>query len=249
MNRPRVIAFLPTYNEHEKSIGVLERFTPELVDEVIVVDDGSNDGSSDLIQHVIDRSVVPMKMLRHSANRGVGAAIRTGIDYAREQNFDIFVVLAGNGKDDPQQIPRLLAPIVAGTHDYVQGSRFLEGGAFDNLPLGRKILIKTYTRLLSMLTGFHHTDATNGFRAYRLSIFDNPQIQIHQDWLDRYELETYLQYQILRLPYRVTEVPVSKLYPKRTPTQTSNNYSKIRPFIDWWKIFRPLVFLKLRLKK
>jgi dolichol-phosphate mannosyltransferase len=68
-------------------------------------------------------------------------------------------------------------------------------------------------------------------------------MQLHQDWLDRYELEPYMLFQALRLGYRVREVPVLVTYP-----QDGRAYTKMRAVVDWWRIFRPAVFLALNLR-
>ena len=248
-NGKRVLAFLPHYNEKEKIFRVLGQFTPGIVDEVVIVDDGSTDDSVELLHRFIEKGTsVKMTLIKHTVNRGVGAGIRSGIDYARANGYDIFVVMAGNGKDDPREIPKVLAPILEEDYDFVQGSRFLEGGAFDNLPFPRKCMIKGFTGMLRVMTGYKCTDGSNGFRAYKLSLFDDPKINIWQDWLDRYELETYIQYRVLTGKYRVKEVAVSKVYPKKV-LGTRRHYSKIRPFVDWWKIMRPIFLLKLKMKK
>jgi glycosyltransferase involved in cell wall biosynthesis len=87
------------------------------------------------------------------------------------------------------------------------------------------------------------TDTSNGFRAYKLTIFKNKNININQSWLDRYELETYIHYKVITLGYKICEVPVSKNY-----LPGVKNYSKIRPVIDWWRMMRPLFYLKLGIK-
>jgi dolichol-phosphate mannosyltransferase len=181
-------------------------------------------------------------VLRHDRNRGIGAAIRSGLDAARREGCDIAVVMAGNGKDRPEEIPLLLAQIDAG-YDYVQGSRFAKGGRSVRLPLVRGLLIRGFTVMFRSLTGFDGTDVTNGFRAYKLSLLDDPRIRIHQGWLDRYELEYYLHWKFITLGYRVREIPVSKTYPDRR-----TNYSKIRPIVDWWHMVRPVLLLALHLR-
>jgi len=140
---------------------------------------------------------------RQMARRGVGAAIRTGIQAAREKGHWAVVVMAANGKDDPAEAPRLIEALESG-YDYVQGSRYLaSGGASINLPLGRSIMIRGYTLLFRLLSGFRVSDVTNGFRAYRLDLFDDPRIRIDQSWLDRYELEYYIHWKVVTLGYRV----------------------------------------------
>ena len=153
--------------------------------------------------------------------------------------------MAANGKDNPQEIPRLLTAVEEG-YDYIQGSRFLPGGQSENLPLFRRLMVPASARLYRLLTGFPGTDALNGFRAYRLSLLKDPRINIWQDWLDRYELEMYLHYKVLSLGYKVKEVPVTKSYKH---FKKGMSYSHIRPFVDWWSIIRPIVFLALGVRK
>ena len=228
----RVAVILPVYNEGAAACDLARRMPPE-VTRTFVVDDGSTDGGCDSADATV---------IRHSSNRGIGAAIRSGLDAAREAGCDVVVVMAGNGKDRPEEIPSLLAKIDQG-FDYVQGSRFLEGGSSVRLPFVRGLLIHAFTFMFRMLVRFPGTDVTNGFRAYRLSLLDDPRIRVHQKWLDRYELEYYLHWKFITLGYRVCEVPVSKIYPERRA-----NYSKIRPVVDWWHMVRPVLLLALHLR-
>jgi dolichol-phosphate mannosyltransferase len=231
-----VSMIFPIFNERH-AIAALVKRVPGVIAETIVVDDGSDDGGPDLAREAGARVIV------QGRRRGVGAAIRTGIEAARANGHGAVVVLAANGKDDPAEAPRLIDKLRAG-YDYVQGSRFLpEGGASVHLPLGRGLMIRGYTFLFRVLSGFPATDVTNGFRAYRLSLLDDPRIRIDQSWLDRYELEYYLQWKAIALGYRVVEVGVSKTYPKG-----GGNYSKIRRVRDWWSIVRPTLLLWLRVR-
>jgi len=230
----RVAAILPLYNEGSAAADLVRRM-PAAVSATYVVDDGSTDDGPALAERAGGR------VIRLGANRGIGAAIRTGLLAARDAGFDTVVVMAASGKDRPEEIPALLARMA--DHDYVQGSRFLEGGSSVNLPLARGLLIRAFTIMFRILCGFPGTDVTNGFRAYRLSLLDDPRIRIEQTWLDRYELEYYIHWKAITLKYRVCEVPVSKTYPMRR-----RHYSKIRPVVDWWHIVRPALLLKLKLR-
>jgi dolichol-phosphate mannosyltransferase len=151
--------------------------------------------------------------------------------------------MAANGKDDPTEIPKVVAPLDQG-YDYVQGSRFMRGGSFRNLPPARFVMIKGYTIAFRLLTGFAATDVTNGFRAYRTSVLADPRIDLAQDWLDGYELEYYIHYKAITLGYRILEVPVSKNY-----APGKRDYSKVRPIVDWWHGIRPVIYLALRLRR
>ncbi len=233
--RHRVAVILPLFNEGSAAADLVRRM-PSEVSATYVVDDGSTDEGPAEAERAGGR------VIHLGSNRGIGAAIRTGLLAARDAGFDIVVIMAASGKDRPEEIPTLLARIRDG-YDYVQGSRFLEGGTSVNLPLTRGVLIHLFTRMFRILSGFRGTDVTNGFRAYRLSLLDDPRIRIEQSWLDRYELEYYIHWKAITLAYRVCEVPVSKTYPTRR-----RNYSKIRPVVDWWHIVRPALLLKLKLR-
>ena len=233
----RIGAIIPVYNEQARIGGVLARFTPGLVDEVVAVNDGSTDAETARILRESGATVIT-----HADRMGIGAAIRDGLRHLHSRGFDAAVVMAGNGKDDPREIPLLTAPLLAGEADYVQGSRFLAGGSHTNLPGPRRAMIKSYTTVWSAAIGRRLTDVTNGFRAYRLSILDDERIDLEQDWLKTYELEYYLHYKAISLGYRFREVAVSKNYPSR------KKYSKIRPVMDWWSIVRPILLLRLGIK-
>jgi dolichol-phosphate mannosyltransferase len=233
----KTLVIIPVYNEENRIKTVLERFREVEVGKVLVVDDGSTDSTPDVLKSF------DVTVIHHQEKQGVGSCIRDGIDLARRDSFPLVVVMAGNGKDDPREIPRLLKPILEENYDYIQGSRYLEGGTAGNLPFARRIGIKAFTFLWSMLLRRKLTDVTNGFRAYKVSLFDDPKINIWQTWLSTYELEYYIHFWILKLKYRFIEVPVSKIYPSK------KKYSKIRPFLDWWPIVKPLFVLLLRIKK
>jgi dolichol-phosphate mannosyltransferase len=203
-----------------------------VVEEILVINDGSTDATP---QEAEDAGA---NVYHHEGRRGIGAAIRSGIDYAIDKGYDIIVVMAGNDKDNPAEIPRLLEPIIEDGYDYVQGSRYLYGGKFGKMPLHRKITTRGYPFLVRFVTGFWATDATNGFRAYKTSIFQDKRINIHQSWLDE-PLEYYLHLAVLKFNYKVKEVPVTKLYPSHA---SYRNYTKVKPFIGWWKRLKPLMY-------
>ena len=233
----RTIASIVAFNEADRIGTVIDRLHRPDVDAILVVDDGSADATA---SEAARRGVI---VVSHATRRGVGAAIRTAIQFARENGFDVLVVVAGNDKDRPEEIPRLLQPIREGC-DFVQGSRYLSGGRFNTMPLHRRVATQyVHPSLLSAVTGCRVTDSTNGFRAFRLSVLDDPRIDIEQPWLDAYEMEPYLYYKAIRLGYRVKEVGVTKLYPPR-----GSSYTRMAPVTGWWSILRPIVLLGLGLR-
>jgi dolichol-phosphate mannosyltransferase len=235
----RVIAMAPAWNEEAK-IGEVVRRTPrDLVDEVLVIDDGSTDRTVEVAQELGAR-VIPMGRVA-----GVGAALRAGYDYALAEGFDVAVVMAGNNKDAPEEIPLLLDPIAEGRADYVQGSRFLKPDAnFGPMPFYRKLATRLHPLLFSLVARRWVTESTNGFRALHRRVLEDERIDLHQDWLDEYELEPYLYLRTIQCGYRTTEVPVTKVYPPRALGQT-----KMRPITGWWSILRPLFLVGLGIRK
>ena len=234
-----VIAIAPVLDE-ERKIGEVVRRTPRpLVDEMLVVDDGSTDRSAEVARELGAR-VVSMGRIA-----GVGAALRRGYAEALQGGFDVAVVMAGNNKDDPAEIPLLLDPIAEGRADFVQGSRFLKQNAdFGEMPAYRRLATRIHPLLFSLVAGRRVTESTNGFRAIHRRVIEDPRLDLEQGWLDGYELEPYLYFRAIRLGYRTEEVPVTKVYPPRALGQT-----KMRPVTGWWSMLKPLVYVGLGLKK
>ncbi len=234
-----MLLIAPVWNEERKIGVVVGRVPRDVVDEILVVDDGSTDASAQVASDLGARVVALGRTI------GVGAAIRTGYRFAIDNAYDIAVVIAGNNKDAPEEIPRLLAPIVEERADLVQGSRFLSGRAsFGHMPAYRKIATRLHPMLFSLAARRRVTDSTNGFRAVRTEILADPRIDLDQDWLAKYELEPYLYLQVIRLGYRVQEVPVTKIYPAKALGQT-----KIKPMTDWWRLLRPIFYIGLGIKR
>jgi dolichol-phosphate mannosyltransferase len=241
-----------TYNNGEDLKLTMEKFPQEHPYKVVIHVDGSTDGSDACLQDF------SYPIIGNPVNVGVGKAIKNCVEYARTHGFKALVIIPGNNKNHPAEIPDLLKPIVEQGIDYVQGSRFLgasrEDRRRDNTPLFRIVMVQVHALMFTILTGKRCTDALEGFRAYRLSIFDDPDINIAQEWLDTYELETYLHYKVLRSKrVSFTEVATSKIYPEDKKgvitNRTGKKYSHIRPIIDWWRILRPLLFLLLGIRK
>jgi dolichol-phosphate mannosyltransferase len=239
----RKMAIIPACHDTERLLQVLSNFKEKVVDEICVVIDCATEKEIALIRGSVSSSDI--HIISNNKRQGIGIAIRQGIQYATKRQYDIVVIMAGNGKDQSQEIPRLLGPIILHGYDYVQGSRFLSGGKAVRNPFLRRMFSRLYPFVWTLLTKKNCTDVTNGFRAYRLSLFSNSEININQQWLDRYELEYYIHYKALTLGYKVKEVPVSKIY----PFSYKGGYSKIAPFRDWWQIVGPLLYLKIGIKK
>ncbi|MEI6437476.1 MAG: glycosyltransferase family 2 protein [Candidatus Omnitrophota bacterium] len=232
------------FNEEVKLRSVVERFLKSpLAGKVdyCVVDDGSNDGTQKMLQGFAPRGV---RTLRHAFQSGVGAAIRTAIKHARANGYEVLVIMAGNDKDNPDELPVLLKEIDNG-FDFVQGSRYKgKVGTGGDMPFYRKIATRLHPWLMSFFLGVRITDSTNGYRAFRLSLFNDARINIDQPWLNAYELEPYLIFKAIKLKYKFTEVFVTKIYPPK-----KLGYTKMKPLLGWWSILKPVFYLGLGIKK
>jgi glycosyltransferase involved in cell wall biosynthesis len=155
----RRIAIVPARNEEAAVGGViaeLRDFDPEL--EVVVIDDGSGDRTAAVAEGEGARVV------RLPFNLGIGGAVQTGFRYALEHGFDLAVRLDGDGQHDPEELPKLLEPVLAGRADIAVGSRFAGAGDYKP-PLMRRLGIRFYARVVSLLVRQKVTDTTSGFQA------------------------------------------------------------------------------------
>jgi hypothetical protein len=155
----RRIAIIPAYNEQASLSGVIEEIRavdPEL--DVIVIDDGSTDRTAEVA------GAAGAHVVRHPYNLGIGGAVQTGLQYARDNCFDIAVQVDGDAQHDPAEIAKLLEPILDDRADLVVGSRFLGERQYDP-PFTRLVGIKLFARLVSLIVRQRVTDTTSGFRA------------------------------------------------------------------------------------
>lgn len=232
----KFLIVIPAFNEEGKIKKVIAKIKQDLADEILVVDDCSTD------QTYAEARNAGATVKRHEQNMGVGASIRTGIDYALAANYDVVAVLSGDDQHDPNDLYGLFQMITQQGYDFVQGSRYLGGLNSPNIRLFRKSSTQLYAIIFRFLTGFPCTDATNGGRAFKIKIFKEKNINIWQDWLNTYELEPYLLYQAVKRGCKIAEAPMKVIYHQQGTT-------KMKPFRDWWRIFRPMFFLALGIRK
>ncbi len=201
---PKPLAVIvPAYNEAENLPETLRRMPRSQVSDmrVIVVDDGSSDGTAEAAR-LGGADVV----VRHEQNRGLGAALRTGLETAREMDARAAVYIDADGEYPPSQIPELLAPIEAGEADYVLGSRYR--GSRDGQAFTRLIANYLFTALLCLASGRVVTDGQTGFRAFSRRALDRVEI-IHD-----YNYAQVMTLDLLRKGMRLREVPIH--YRRRT---------------------------------
>jgi hypothetical protein len=191
------IAIVPAFNEEESVTAVIEEIRSFDADfEVVVVDDGSTDGTA------AAATALGAQVVRLPFNLGIGGAVQTGFRYAFEHGFQLAVRVDGDGQHDPAQLGALLGPILADEADIVVGSRFASDGGYRS-SRSRRLGISILAKTLSMIVHRRVTDPTSGFqalnrRAIALFAADYPH--------DYPEVEAALM--VHKHELRMTEVPV-----------------------------------------
>lgn len=201
----RILTALPVYNEARHLRPVLNEVARHCR-EILVVDDGSTDGTAEIVD-----SIPGLRVVHHPVNRGYGAGIRSAFDYAQEHRFDALVTIDCDGQHQPSLIPALASAVFddpAGPVDIVSGSRYLQAFAGDSAPpeARRRINVRINALLKDRL-GLELTDSFCGFKAYRVNALTRLDVtefgyaQPLQFWV-----------QVVAQKLRVREFPVPLIY-------------------------------------
>jgi glycosyltransferase involved in cell wall biosynthesis len=217
----RVVAVVPAWNEAPRIARVV-RGMPEWVDGIVAVDDASADGTSEAARETGDSR---LEVLRHSCNRGVGAAIVTG--YRRAADLapgarDVFVVLAGDGQMDPRDLPALVEPIASDQADYVKGNRFGSRDVIRTMPPSRLLGGLAFSWATSRAIGVPVSDSQCGYTALARAAWE--RLDLDTLW-PRYGYPNDLLSLLALRGLRIAEAPVravygdevSRLKPKHVP--------------------------------
>lgn len=200
---PTLSVLIPVYNEQATIREILRRVAAVAISkEIIVVDDGSTDGTREILQE-IERNFHPygdLKIFFHSGNQGKGAALRTALEQARG---DLVVIQDADLEYDPREYPQLLGPILDGRADVVYGSRFL-GGPHRVLYFWHYFGNQVITLFSNMLTNLNLSDMETCYKAFRREVFDRIRIKSRG-----FEFEPEITVKVAKNGYRVYETPIS----------------------------------------
>ncbi len=200
----RSLVALPVFNEAGSVNEVLDEVA-RFSDDILVVDDGSTDGTPELLRQRSEAHVVT-----HSTNQGYGAALRTAFDFAIEHRFDVLVTIDCDGQHEPQRIPQFAAACSA--CDIVSGSRYLKSFPGDTEPPAQRLWInRRLTAELNHRLGLHLTDAFCGFKAYRVASLKKLALTE-----TGYAMPLELWVQSVAAGLKIVELPVPLIYLDQT---------------------------------
>ncbi|HEX6446819.1 MAG TPA: polyprenol monophosphomannose synthase [Streptosporangiales bacterium] len=200
----RVLVVIPTYNERdnlESIVGRLRSAVPSA--DVLVVDDGSPDGTGEIADRLAAADTA-VNVLHRDGKQGLGRAYVAGFHWGLDRHYDVFVEMDADGSHQPEQLPSLLTALADA--DVVIGSRWVSGGVVRNWPRHRWVLSRganVYTRLALRIPV---RDATAGYRAYRAGVLQ--KIHIDDVASQGYCFQIDLVLRALRAGFRVVEVPI-----------------------------------------
>jgi dolichol-phosphate mannosyltransferase len=231
-----VLVVLPTYNEAENIDRVLRRIRGALDGAtILVVDDGSPDGTADMAER-IGKELGHIELLRRHQKSGLGSAYRDGFRWGLERGFDACVEMDADLQHEPEALPALVAPLSQG-HDVVIGSRYVQGGSIPDWTWSRRLLSRGGNIYASTLLGLGVNDSTAGFRVYSSSVLES--IDLSQIRAEGYGFQIEMTYQAKRSGASVKEIPIRFL-------DRVDGESKMSAFIvfealglvTWWGVQR-----------
>lgn len=207
----RIAVIVPAYNE-ERLIGVTLETMPEYVDRIIVVDDASTDDTAVAVEAY--RSGAPdgkrVDLVIHAENQGVGGANASGYAKARDEGYDVAVVMNGDAQMDPDDLPRLLDPVVEGRADYAKGNRLFTGDAWNVMPRVRYLGNSMLSLLTKIASGYWQVaDSQCGYTALGRRALETVE------WKRIYRRYGHPNDLLVRLNvfnFRVVDVPVKPIY-------------------------------------
>jgi glycosyltransferase involved in cell wall biosynthesis len=250
----RLYVVIPAYNE-EKLIARVLYSMPEIVDRMIAVDDASTDATPQILCAARTKLGDRLHVVRHERNKGVGAAIVSGYLAALEEldGRDLVAVMAGDAQMDPEELPRLLAPLVKDQADYTKGNRLFTGEAWKIIPRHRYLGNAALSFATKIASGYWHVaDSQSGYTAITAEALS--VLQLHRLY-PRYGFPNHLLVELNNYDFRVRDVPMHPVY--NIGEVSGIRLPKVIPTISWllfkcyfWRMkekyiirdFHPLVF-------
>jgi glycosyltransferase involved in cell wall biosynthesis len=232
--KPHITVAIPCYNE-EVALGSVVLRSLKHADEVLVIDDGSQDKTEEIAK------MAGASVITHKQNMGKGAAVKDAFEYAKNNRADILVVIDGDGQHNPDEIPILIEPILKGEADIVNGSRFLNTNG-NKVPGYRRIGQEVLTAATNAGTKLNITDSQNGFRAFSRRTFNS--FSFNQQGM---AIESEMLIDAAHAGLRIKEVPINVKYDVEGSTlnPVSHGLGVLNPILGLVSQKRPLMFFGL----
>ena len=230
----RTLIVLPTFNEADNIVEVLQKLravVPEA--SVLVVDDSSPDGTADLVEEVAEE-IGDVAVMRRPAKSGLGSAYRDGFRHGLAAGYDVMVEMDSDLSHDPAALPSLLAAAADGAA-LALGSRYIPGGSIPDWSWHRRALSRWGNRYAAAVLGIDVNDATSGYRAYRTEALAG--IDFHTVQADGYGFQVEMAYRVLASGGRIVEVPISFTDRVRGESKMSSRIVvEALVLVTWWAI-------------
>lgn len=249
-----ICVVVPAHDEESQIQTVIETM-PEYVDEIIVIDDASNDGTVERIKKILGTHS-NVTLIEHEKNQGVGGAIASGYKLSREKNYDITAVMAGDGQMDPDDLEKIILPVVNEEVDYAKGNRLFYGDAWKMIPRHRYLGNSFLSLMTKIASGYWHVaDSQSGFTA--ISIRALKRIEPEKIYKD-FGVPNDLLIKLNMHDFRVRDVHLKPRY--NIGERSDIRFGRLIPRIIWllfngfWrrlffkyviKDFHPLIFFYL----
>ncbi len=228
---PRNLTIIPTYNEKDNILLVIDKVLSLSVEtDILIVDDGSPDGTGNLIKER-QKTTPQLHLMERAGKQGLGTAYIAGFKYAIEHDYDTVVQMDGDFSHDPEEIVTFLKEIE--TNDLVIGSRYLNGISVVNWPLQRLMLSYFASKYIQFITRMPVNDGTGGFKCWQVSFLK--KIELDKVRSNGYSFQVEMNFRAWRLsPDRVKEVAI--LFVDRTVGQSKMSKAIVREAIwrVWW---------------
>jgi len=231
-----VLVVLPTYNEVENIDRVLRRIRAALADAtVLVVDDGSPDGTADAAE-VLGKELGNIEIMRRQGKSGLGSAYRAGFRWGLDRGFDACVEMDADLSHDPDALPDLVGALSGGC-ELAVGSRYVPGGIIPNWAWHRRLLSRGGNVYASALLGLGVADSTSGFRAYAASVLR--RIDLDRIRADGYGFQIEMTYQAKRAGAPIVEVPI-RFVDRVEGESKMSTFIVVEAFglVTWWGLQR-----------
>ena len=224
---------LPTYNEAENIVEVLDRAREAVPEaDVLVVDDGSPDGTADIAERWAAEHGGGVSVLRRAEKSGLGSAYRAGFATGLAQGYDALIEMDSDLSHDPAALPALISAVDSGA-DLAIGSRYVPGGAIPDWPKHREYLSRSGNLYARLMLGLQVRDATSGFRCYAGSMLS--RIDLDEITADGYGFQIEMAYAVARRGGRIVEVPISFTDRVRGTSKMSGRIVvEALVLVTWW---------------